>query len=113
MKRRIVLFLIAAVLMSAGPKTWQLGKFKDAQSGQYEVPYPPNGGALTRAVTLFKNHSYTDYVIESDLYVFVVELKRSAHVILNGEARFATEKDARWQFINTGTSTCRTSTSAG
>ena len=46
---------------------------------------------MTRAVTVFKNHSYTEYAIESEQYVFVVELKGSAHVIVNAEAKVATK----------------------
>lgn len=100
MKRRILMFLLPSVLLLAGPKKatrqWQSGKFKDAQSGQYDVPASPNGGALTRAVTILQNHSYTDYVIESEQYVFEVELKGTAHVIVNAEARFATDGQTLW-----------------
>ena len=94
---RAVLWMTFSVLLLAGPpRQWQLGKIKDAQSGQYEVTAPPNGGALTRAVTVFKSHSYTDYEIESDQYFLTVELKGSAHVIVNAETKFAIEGQNLW-----------------
>jgi hypothetical protein len=100
MKRRDLMLLLLSVALPAGSKTpprqWQSGTFKDSQNGQYEVSTPPNAGALTRAVTVFSNHSYTDYAIESERYVFVVELKGSAHVIVNAAARFATEGQTLW-----------------
>lgn len=100
MNRRAFMLLLVSVLLLAEPKTppkqWQTGKFKDAESGQYEVPASPNAGAVTRAVSLLKGHSYTDYVIESDQYVLMVELKGSAHVIVNAEVKFAIEKQTLW-----------------
>jgi hypothetical protein len=43
-----------------------------------------------------KGHSYTDYVIESDQYVLRVELKGSAHVIVNGDVKFSIEGLTLW-----------------
>jgi hypothetical protein len=100
MKRRAFMLLLVSALLLAESKTparqWQAGKFKDAESGQYDVPASPNGGALTRAVSLLKGHSYTDYVIESDQYVLRVELKGSAHVIVNGDVKFSIEGLTLW-----------------
>src|ERR1039458_10138414 len=98
MNRRAFTLLLVSVLLLAEPKTppkqWQTGKFKAAESGQYEVPAPPNAGAVTRGVSLLKSHSYKDYVIESDQYVLMVELKGSAHVIVNVDNNMATKKQS-------------------
>jgi hypothetical protein len=76
---------------------WESGKFMDGQNGQYEAPTPaPNGGALTRAVTVLKNRSYTDFVIESDKYVITVEVSGGAHVVINSETKFAIEGQTLW-----------------
>ncbi len=100
MNRRAFTLLLVSALLFAEPKTppkqWQVGKFKDAESGKYEFPEPASGGAATRVVGLLKSHSYTDYVIESDRYVLMVELKGSAHVIVNDDVKFAIEKQTLW-----------------
>ena len=103
MKRRAFMLLLASALLLAEPKTpprqWQAGKFKDAERGQYDVPAPPNGGgaaSLAVSLLLLKSHSYADYVIESDQYVLMVELKGSAHVIVNGDVKFRMKKQTLW-----------------
>jgi len=89
--------ILLPILLLAAPKTpldWQTGKIMDAKSGQYEPL--PGGKALPDILNILNRHGFTDYAIETDKYEYIIELKGSAHVIINDQVKFATDKDVLW-----------------
>ena len=89
--------ILLPVLLLAASKTpldWQTGKIMDAKSGQHEML--PGGKPLPDILNVLNRHGFTDYSIETDKYEYIIELKGNAHVIINDQVKFATEKDVLW-----------------